>query len=121
MLTGFPGQAITLCVKALTYDQFVNDIADYLIRHDVDFKCVIGHKSTVELVRKMLEWERPIAPREELDKCERRGIHIKAGDIVYAVLLGFRPEEGKVYTYSELEELLRQAKMTFWAIHYGPC
>jgi hypothetical protein len=75
--------------------------------------CAIGHEATARLARELLGLERL--------ECQRKMIQLQPGDTLYVLSLTFRPPEGRIYTFEELQELLREGKIAIWAVHYGPC
>ena len=70
--------------------------------------CAIGHPSTAKLVETLTGIKL---------NCERKPITLNEGDGVIVIQLGFRPEEGKVYTYDELIQLLNQGKISFYYVY----
>ena len=52
---------------------------------------------------------------------ERRAIKLEPGDTLYVLQPRIRLPEGKVLDYKEIAQLLREDKIGFYAVHYGPC
>ncbi len=65
----------------------------------------IGHDGTVSLINTMCNTQ--IATNRVMVK-------VQPGDIVYIINIGVRLSEGKVLTYNELEQLLKDGKIQFW-------
>ena len=85
----------------------LDKLKDYLNQIKFNVSCVIGHSSTAQLVKQLLNHE---------FNCERKTVELEPCDIVYTVQLGFRPEEGKIYSIEELEELYQQNKIRFFRV-----
>jgi len=59
--------------------------------------------------------------REPEIRCERKAIQLQPGDTVYVLQPRVRLQEGQVLDYSEIVQLLREGRIAFYAVHYGPC
>ena len=68
---------------------------------------VVGHESTAKFMSTLLGVEVPF--NRELYKW-------KDGDLVLAMMLNFRPPEGKVYTYEELKRLYEEGNIAFYVV-----
>ena len=115
MLPLSPGEGAQVCIEKLElseWQMYVMETLKYAAEESVEFECVIGHPSTAKLAEELVGREL---------KCGRKAIQLQPGDTLYAVTLAFRPEEGRVYSYDELLELYKQGKISFWAVHHGPC
>ena len=69
--------------------------------------CAIGHPSTAKLLNSLLNTQY---------NCERKQINLQKGDILYTIVLSFRPPEGKVYSTEELMQLYEQGKISFYRV-----
>lgn len=110
-----------LCVHEYDAEAWLEELSYHL--RTVGVECVIGHKSTARLVERMLEmvdqsYDEP--PGFGL-YCQRKQVQLEPGDLIYVIQLAFRPEEGRIYDYGEIVQLLREDRIGFYAVHYGPC
>ena len=69
------------------------------------FISAVGHESTAKLLTNLLG----IAVVKN-----RIAVTLEDGDTAIIVVLGFRPEEGKVYSLEELEKLYRQGRIKLY-------
>lgn len=69
--------------------------------------CAIGHPSTAQLLNTLLNAQ---------FNCSRQQITLEKNDVLYAIVLAFRPEEGKVYGTEELQQLYEQGKISFYRV-----
>ena len=67
----------------------------------------IGHESTAKLISQLCKVD--IKPNRVM-------IDLQPGDVMLGIKLAFRPEEGKIYSDSELEELYKSGKIKFFRI-----
>ena len=70
-------------------------------------KCVIGHPATAQLLNTLLNAQY---------NCFRTQIALEKNDVLYAIVLAFRPEEGKVYSFEELQQLYQEGKISFYRV-----
>ena len=114
------GVGVELCVEELDLEHWVEAVTHHLARGELE--CAIGHVSTVELARRLISmapwrWE----GREVELNCERKMVTLQRGDTLYVLQPRVRLPEGKVLDYDEIVQLLREGKVGFYTVHYGPC
>ena len=113
------GVGVNICVAEMDMERWVEAVSFHLSRGELD--CAIGHQSTVKLARQLLAMAPWRWDGEPELQCERRMITLQPGDTLYVLQLKFRLQEGQVLGYGELVQLLRQGRIGFYAVHYGPC
>ena len=72
----------------------------------------IGHESTAKVLSMLLGFEVP---------AQRQTITLTESDIAVAFALDFRIPEGKVLSKEELEQLIREDKISFYIIEVVKC
>jgi hypothetical protein len=73
---------------------------------------VIGHESTAKVLSMLLGFEVP---------AQRITITLNESDVAIAFALDFRIPEGKVLSKEELEQLVRDGKISFYIIDVVKC
>lgn len=108
MLSLPEGGKATVIVERLDIDTFVAMAKEAFEAGRLE--CAIGHTSTAELVAGLL------AVDAERLGCKRVMVKLEPGDELYAVVLSFRPPEGKVYTTDELLKLYHGGAIQFYRV-----
>jgi len=117
------GVGMVLCVEEMDMERWVETLRFLILNQRLlmsgEVECVIGHESTARLAEKVLN----MAPDEDEVRlsCERKAIQLQPDDTVYILQPRIRLPEGKVLDYKEIVQLLREDKIGFYAVHYGPC
>lgn len=114
------GDVARVCVRSVDAEAWVDDV-DYHLR-TIGVDCAIGHSATARLVEMLVEMSRgpDYVGVVEL-RCERKPIKLEPNDILYVIQPRLRLEEGKVLDYKEIVQLLREDKIGFYTVYYGPC
>ncbi len=114
------GLGVSVCIEELDLEKWAGSLKYHLAQGELE--CVIGHKSTVELAEKLLSMPALVGEDVEVElNCERKAIKLEPGDTVYILQPRIRLPEGKILDYKEIAQLLREGKLGFYAVHYGPC
>lgn len=85
------------------------DAEEFIRLTEMADDCAIGHESTVKLVE-LITGKKTKVP------CSRKQIKLNTGDYLIVIMLSFRPEEGKVYTIDELNELYETGRISFYIV-----
>ncbi len=114
------GVGANICVEEMDTERWIEAIAFHLARGELD--CAIGHAGTAELASRLIamvpwRWE----GGEPGLRCGRKMIRLEPGDTLYVLQPRIRLPEGKVLDYKEIVQLLREGRLAFYAVHYGPC
>ena len=73
------------------------------------YECAIGHPGTAQLASKLLG--------VEASRCRRIQLAgLKPGAPLVVLTLRFRPPEGKVYSYEELQDLLEKGQIGLYIV-----
>ena len=72
--------------------------------HGIPIESVVGHEGTARIMSELLDIEVPV---------NRVQYTMSHEDTLLVLTLGFRPPEGKVYSYEELEQLHKEGKLKF--------
>jgi len=114
------GVGASICVEELDLERWVERVKLHYQQGELD--CAIGHESTARLAEKLLGMPAWVGEDVEVRlQCGRKMIKLQPGDTLYAIQLKFRAPEGKIYDYNEIVQLLRENKIGFYAVRYGPC
>ncbi len=111
-------QVAQLCVARENAEKWLEGLHYHLKTVGVD--CAIGHAGTARLVRYLLEMFAIVDEPAGL-VCERKMITLEPHDVVYVIQPRVRLPEGRILDYDEIVQLLRQDKLAFYAVYYGPC
>jgi translation initiation factor IF-1 len=116
------GAPVMLCVEEVDMERWVESLRFLMLNQRAGVDCVIGHESTARLAEKILNMAPWLGAEGEVRlDCGRRAVKMSPGDTVYVIQPRLRLPEGRILDYSEIVQLLRQGKLGFYTVHYGPC
>jgi hypothetical protein len=102
----------TINVTRIKDIDYVKRFIEFIRNLGYEVVSAIGHESTAKVLSMLLGFEVP---------AQRLTITLTESDIAVAFALDFRIPEGKVLSKEELEQLVRDGKISFYIIDVVKC
>jgi len=106
------GTKCTMIVERIKDIEYVKKKISVFKKFGFEVVSAIGHKSTAEILSRILGFEVP---------AQRIGVELDRGDAAIAFALDYRLPEGKVLAEEELRKIIEEGKYSFYIIHVETC